>query len=306
MRVKARSYALLLIFLFAFAGNSGAQTRAGQQPDLETWLQFVSALQAGPIPADRVRPYDPSFKAPIIEFLSVMRQKANWDEWKATPEIYHVNNKTHFVIPLTFDGRKQTYCFTFLQEGGEWYFQHLESILLRLDQVGPLPVSRFPDLEESQKAWMREEIATSEQVRLFNLLVNEKNKQFAFDWFKDGLSYALQAKTWVPLVPPDRAFVLYLCWEQANLRGNPTRLERLTETEAVVTIEPIFLKLYDQTAHLPQQISKLDYQHPFETVWQDRAEQAGWKLQQNCTDAQCVFRFTRLAAEDKPQSTTSP
>lgn len=119
MSVKARSYALLLIFLFAIARNSAAQTRAGQQPDLETWRQFVSALQLGPLPAGRVRPYDPSFKAPIIAFLSVMRQKTNWDEWRATPGIYHVGHKTHFVIPLTLEGKKQTYCFTFLQEGGE-------------------------------------------------------------------------------------------------------------------------------------------------------------------------------------------
>lgn len=305
MRIKILWYALLAIFLFALARNAAAQTEATQQSNLDTWRQFVSALRAGPIPAGRLRLYDPSFTAPMLAVLSVMRQEANWDEWNDAPEIYQADDKIHYVIALTLGGRKKTYCFTFLQERGEWDLQHLESILLRLDQLGPLPADRFPDLEETQKAWMREEIAATEQVRLFNLLATEKNKQFAFDWFKDGAGYALAAKTWVPLVSADRAFILYLCWEQANLRGNATRLEKLTETEAVVAIEPIFLKLYDATAHLRQQISRADYYQLFQTVWQDRAEQAGWKLEQNCTDTQCVFRFVRPATENKPRSSTS-
>jgi hypothetical protein len=228
----------------------------------------------------------------MIEFLSVMRAKAQWSEWEATPEVYRAGNKTHYVIPLTIDGKRKIYCFTFLNEGGTWYFQHFETILLRLDQIGSLPASKYPDLEESQKAWMREEIAVTEQVRLFNFLANEKGRQFAFDWFKDGAGYVLAAVTWVPLLPEKKAFILYLCWEQANLRGNPTRLEKLTETEALVSIEPIHVKLYNQTAHLRQQISKSDYERLFQTVWQDRAEQAGWKLQQDCTDTACLFRFT--------------
>lgn len=198
-----------------------------------------------------------------------------------------------FVAPLTIDGNRKVYCFTFVQINDRWYFRHFESILIRLDQLGPLPVTVFPDISEPQKSWVHAELETTEQIRFFNLLAAEKRKPFAFDWFKDGAGYLLAAKTWVPLVPASQAFIPYLCWEQANLRGNPTRLEKLTETDAIVKIEPAYFKLYDQTAHLRQQISLPDYQQLFQTIWRDRAEQAGWVLQLDCTDAQCLFRFRR-------------
>jgi hypothetical protein len=221
-----------------------------------------------------------------------LRQKATWSEWEVGPEVYLVGDKTHSVLPLTFDGNRRTWSFTFLNAEGTWYLQHFESILIRLDQVSNQPTDRFPDIEESQKAHIREENAASDQVRLFTFLAQEKGKQFAFDWFKDGAGYLMQAKTWVPLLPERKAFILYMCWEQANLRGNPVRLEKLTETEAVVWMQPKFLKLYEETGHLRLRISRADYRQMFQTIWQDRADQAGWKLQPNCTDTECVFRFT--------------
>jgi hypothetical protein len=284
---------LLVLFLLVAIGASTAQPGTFSHSDLDVWKQFVRILRAGPIPADKVHPYDPSLKEPMIGFLSMMREKANWAEWELTPEIHHVGSSTVYVIPLTFDGKKQVYCFTFLNEGNNWYFQHVESILLRLDQLGRLPVSVFPDLPESQKAWMREEIAVTKQVRLFNLLTTEKGKQFAFDWFRDGQGYFLAARAWVPLVPPSRAFILYLCWEQANLRGNPTRLEKLDDTGAVVHISPIYLRLYEQTANFRQRISIEDYRKIFQTIWLDRAKEAGWNLNLSCKREDCVFHFSR-------------
>lgn len=42
---------------------------------------------------------------------------------------------------------------------------------------------------------MREEIAMTERVRVFNLLAKEKGKPFAFEWFRDGAAYFLAART---------------------------------------------------------------------------------------------------------------
>jgi len=92
-----------------------------------------------------------------------------------------VGNEVHYLIPLTNNGARQTYCFTFLTEAGKWYFEHLESITIRLDKIGPLPTSTFPDVPEAQKFWMREEILVSEQVRLFNMLAKDKGREFAFE-----------------------------------------------------------------------------------------------------------------------------
>ncbi|MCI0691655.1 hypothetical protein L0337_06555 [candidate division KSB1 bacterium] len=155
-----------------------------------------------------------------------MREKASWEEWEASPEIYRVNNQVHFLISLSFDNQKGMFCFSFLSEGKNWYFQHLETITIRLDEISSLPTSKFPDLPEEQKAWMREEIRVSHQVRLFNLLAKEQGREFAFNWFKDGAGYSLAARTWVPFFPTAKAFILYLCWEQSNLLGNKVTLEK--------------------------------------------------------------------------------
>ena len=289
MCTRTRCYLLICILLSALTASGLPQPE--DKPDLAIWQQFVAMLRAGPFPPDKVRPYDDSLRAALLGFLSVMREKADWREWERTPEAVRVGQQTTFVLPLTFDGKKKTLSFTFISEAGTWYLQHFESILLRLDKVGEPPVSQFPDVEESQKNWIREENNTSEQVRLFKYLADQKGKDFAFDWFKDGYGYILQAKTWVPLVRERKAFILYMCWEQANLHGNPTRLEKLTDTAAIVSVEPTYLKLYDQTGHLRQSISKADYLKLFQSIWQDRAQKAGWDLRLNCGEVACVFEF---------------
>jgi len=263
------------------------------QQEGEVWREFVVLLKNGQISADRIQPYESISKDTLLGFLSVMRQGAKWPEWETTPEVHRVGNQVYYLIPLTINGTRNTYCFTFVRDSGKWYFRHLESITLRLDQIGALPVSTFPDIPEAQKAWMREENLVSEEVRLFNLLAQEKGREFALDWFKDGASYFMQARTWVPFVPESRAFVLYLCWEEANLRGNRVTLEKLDEHEASVRLEPDYLKFYTATEHLRRQISAEDYRCLFETIWQDRAEKAGWKIRITYNGNGCVFHLTQ-------------
>jgi hypothetical protein len=264
------------------------------QEENEIWRQFVAQLKNGQFSPDQIRPYEGISRSMMFGFLSRMRQAATWSEWGTSPETHRVGNQVHYLIPLTIDGARGTYCFTFLTEGGRWYFRHLESITVRLDKTGPPPVSTFPDVSEAQKAWMREENLVSEQVRLFTMLAKEKGREFAFDWFKDGGGYLTQARTWVPFVPASRAFILYLCWEQANLRGNHVTLEKLDDLEATITLEPNFLKFYSQTLQVRTRMSAEDYRRLFETIWQDRAEKAGWKLQITYKGNTCVFHLTRV------------
>jgi len=262
------------------------------QQENEIWAQFVAQLKSGQFSSDHIRPYDPLPKSMWVEFLSRLRQGATWSEWETSPETHRVGNQVYYLIPLTIDGARNTYCFTFLTEGWKWYFQHLESITVRLDKTAPPPVSTFPDISEAQKAWMRDEILVHEQVQLFNLLAKEKGREFAFDWFKDGVGYFMEARTWVPYVPAARAFILYLCWEQANLRGNGVTLEKLDDREAAITLDPHYLRFYSET-DVGRQISAEDYRALFESIWQDRAEKAGWNLQITYQGNRCVFHLAR-------------
>jgi hypothetical protein len=271
---------------------------SGQQ-DYGVWRDFVRDLRSNQLTEGHLRPKYMT-KPLMQQFLHTLRAGADWREWETTPEVQRRGNTVHYVLPLTFNGQKETFCFTFVTSQASWYLEHFESILLRLDKVGSPPISVFPDVAESQKQWMREEIAVSQQVRLFSWLLHEKGRQSALDWFRDGPGYAVSAVTWVPLVPAHRAFILYLCWEQARLRGSRVTLERLEDTRAVVSLEPIYLRLYAETSHIRQQISKEDFRAIFDSVWQDRATAAGWSLDMKCEETRCILSFTRPVSNVGP------
>ncbi len=273
------------IFFIAIVGYSQDETRI--------WKEFVDSLKKGELTADRIRPHYESFKEPLLEYLEMMREKIPGEDFDAQPEVFRVGAEVHYLLTVRYEDREVTFCFSLLTEGEKWYFRHLEAIFIRLDKVTSLPASIFPDLPEERKAWMREETDVTKQVRLFNFLSEEKGKDFAFDWFKDGYGYFLAAKVWVPFVPAQKAFILYLCWEQANLRGNRVTLEKLDENEAVVRMELNYFALYKAAAHLKQQVSFEDYRRIFESIWQDRAEKAGWNLQITYDNEKCLFHFKK-------------
>ena len=261
---------------------------------MAVWRQFVADLRSGKVAASDLRPYYENFRTPMAGFLATFRQQVPPAQWQAIPEAYRVGNRLHFLIPLTLNDGTATYCFSFVQEDGKWYFQHLESIFIRLDRTGTPPVSVFPDVSEEHKAYMREEMHVGEQVSIFNLLAKEKGRTPALHWFRDGAGYFLAARAWVPFVAPARAFILYACWEQANLRGNHVTLEALTDTHARIVMHLNYFTLYSRSAHLSQQIAFDDYRGIFETIWQDRAQQAGWQLNLACKSEECVFEFQKL------------
>ena len=102
------------------------------------------------------------------------------------------------------------------------------------------------------------------------------------------------ATTWVSFFPPHRAFILYLCWEQAKLYGDKVTLEKLDEREAVVRFEDLtYFALYQRSTHLKQQISLEDYIMIFETIWQERAKAAGWNLVIDGQGRRIFLRFSR-------------
>jgi hypothetical protein len=296
MMIRKSPVLVLILILFV-----GASRPAVQDNDLRIWKEFVADLRAGRMedPA-RIRPYYPELLLPMKGYLGQLRAGIAWEKVKSEPEVFRVGNQVHFVISLPYISDEQKlsspFCFTFLVEKGRWYFQHMENIMIRMDRLGPFPATSFPDVPADRKAWMREEIEISDQVRLFTFLAKEKGKDFALDWFRDGAGYALAARTWVPFVPPERAFVLFLCWEFAHRRENPVTLEKLTDTEALVRVVPRWFLLYEAAAHLKPQISPEDFRLLFETIWQDRAKNAGWSLAISYESGACLFRFARSPA----------
>lgn len=268
---------------------------ASNQNELKIWKEFVQVLLNNEITLEKIRPSNDAWKKTIMGWLTNIKNKASIKELEVEPEIFRVGKKVHFILPLSYEAHNIEYCFTFLTEGDEWYFHALEAIFIRLDKISSLPTSEFPDITEEKKAWDREEWRITKQVRLFNFLSKEKGKDFAFNWFKDGHGYFLASQMRVPFVSPSKAFILYLCWYQANLRGNIVKLLKLEDDEAIVEMELIYFHMYRQAAHLKNQISFEDYQKVFESIWYDRVEKAGWNLKIEYLydlDA-CIFYFTK-------------
>jgi hypothetical protein len=285
---------LALILVIAACGSGGsAPGGSASSPERQAWVEFVRIMQSGPYPIQDIRPYYENLREPMAGFLEQMRAKADWREWRKAPRVFRVGDQAHFVIPLTFDGQSARYSFALVKEGERWHFQHLEAITLPFDQLDELPLSDFPDLPEPNKAYIRQEIEVSQDVRFFNTLAALPDTTAALDWFKDGHGYALAARAWIPFVPPPQAFILYACWEQANLHGNTVILERLDPDTALIRISAIYFQLYENAAHLKQQISRQHYRQLYETRWQNRAMAAGWHLDLSCAAHECTFRFTK-------------
>lgn len=247
---------------------------------------------------DRIKPHDQlgdQFKPILLSYLDSIRIQASPLDWVNTPEVIRTDNRIQFIVPWSTRGQKIDYCFSFVVIDNHWFFQHLESIFIRLDKTSAPPVSSFPDVSESQKAWAREEIYWSFIVQNMYLPISkEKGKDYALGLLKDGGGYFVAAKTWVPFASPQKAFILYLCWEQANLRGNNVTLESLTDNQATIILETIFFNLYNTAGHLKTRISLEDYKQIFETIWQDRAKNAGWNLDiKYSLDNKVTFCFSR-------------
>lgn len=279
---------LIIIWMFSLA-------RA--QNEIKIWKDFVNTLRNDKMTLDRIRPIEGASRETLLGWLKIAKEKIALKELDVEPEFFRIDHLVHFFLPLTFEARDVNWCFSFLMEEDIWYFHALETIFIRFDKMPPLPTSKFPDISEEQKAWDREEWRVSGQVAQFNYFSREKGKNFTLDRFKDGYGYFLASKVRVPFFTPSRAFILYFCWEQANLRGNSVTLEKLTDKEAVVRMTPMYFGLYQATSHLKQQISFEDYRQIFESIWQDRAEKAGWKLKIEYEGAYpgaiCVFRFLK-------------
>jgi hypothetical protein len=292
-KLKFMKQIITFICLLIFTLNSYSQK------ELQIWIEFLDLVKKKQMTVDKIQPYDQigdTFRPILLSFLDSLRTFATSDDWESIPEIIKTNNRIQYIVPWTSrGGTKADFCFTFVITGSQWYFQHLESIFIRLDKTPNLPVSKFPDISETQKAWAREEIYWSFIIQNIYLPISkEKSKASTLDLLKDGNGYLLNAKTWVPLVSPQKAFILYLCWEQANLRGNDVILESLSDTSAIVYLKPQFISLYYATGHLKTMISENDYKQIYETIWVDRAKSAGWILDiEYSNDNSVKFKFIR-------------
>jgi hypothetical protein len=268
------------VILFVFIICSANQLKA-QTPE-QIWDDFKDKLKNDRISLEMIKPMEElgdEFKPVLLSFLDSLRIQASDIDWIRKPEIISQGNKILYIIPWTTRFDTANYCLTLRIIDSKWYFEHIESIFIRLDKYEPLPKSTFPDIAEYQKAWMREENFWSYIIINFYLPISKNYGQtYALDLLKDGAGYNVAAKAWVPFLPDHKAFILYLCWEQSKLRGNNVTLNILDENESEVTIESQYLAIYYNSGHMRNVISIEEYKTIFETIWKDRTKYSGWNI----------------------------
>ncbi|MFC1539647.1 hypothetical protein ACFL6H_09495, partial [Candidatus Latescibacterota bacterium] len=255
--------------------------------------EFITLLKNGSITEDKIKPYFEMLREPIYLFLKDFEREEAWKSWEKPSEIIRIGEKIHYVIPATNKKNEPPFIFSFIVEDNQWYFHHMETIIIRLDKLTTFPTSQFPDVSMQKKHWILEEERWSTLVRTYNTLFQEVGKDFALNWFRDGVGYFMQAKTWVPLIEEEKAFILYVGWDLANRRGNETTLEKFDENDAIIRFKSQFFMLYHISGHLRNQISFKDYQTIFETIWLDRASKAGWNLNIKIDGDWVTFHFTK-------------
>lgn len=290
--MSKRTLRNLLLFLTILS------TLAAAQEPIQVWREFVAKLKAGTLTAFDVQPEYTTVEQQLA-WLRQLKEAVDidksWPDLEQAVRIVVVENSIRVVARFRMGGEEQTMSFSFLTGGPRWLYSHMEMILLPLDQVGAPPVSQFPDIAEETKAWMREETYWSTIVlNLYGPLSKTMGADGVFDLLKDGPGYFVAAKTWVPFLPSPRAFVLWLCWEQSRLRGNPVTLEKLSDDEAVVAMRPLFFQIYKSASHLKTRISLPEYRRLFETIWTDRAGAAGWSVAFEYADPEGLSLRLRL------------
>jgi hypothetical protein len=273
-------------------------TLAAAKDPARVWREFVAKLKGGTLTAADMKPEYTTPEQQLVwlrQLKDASDSRKSWADWEAAPKITAVGDRVQVLARVHEGTQYLTFCFFFRIEGGRWYYSHMETIILRLDEISAPPVSQFPDIAEETKAWMREETYWSTIIlNIYGPLSKTMGADGVFGLLKDGPGYFVAAKTWVPFLPPPRAFVLWLCWEQSRLRGNPVTLEKLDDGEAIVTIRPLFFQIYKSASHLKNRIAFSEYRRLFETIWTDRAEAAGWAVDFEYADPECLSLRLRL------------
>jgi hypothetical protein len=135
-----RGTILVGLFILGVGILAGGIAAEQAQDDLRIWKEFVLDVQAGKMEdTARIRPYYPELLEPMKGYLGQLRVGIAWDKLESGPKVFRVGNQVHFVISLPYKGEGQTlsppFCFSFLDEKGRWYFQHLDDYRLLFETI---------------------------------------------------------------------------------------------------------------------------------------------------------------------------
>jgi hypothetical protein len=158
------------------------------------------------------------------------------------------------------EGKKSVVRFDFVTEGSRWYLYFIDSLTIPIKAIDSLPFSEFPALEPWRESFGRTEDIISFKVKVYKRVAEDKGKEEALAWFKDGMSFRVCSSAWLPYFSPPKAFVLLVGWKDSRLYGENVIIEELSDGRSVILYKDhTWFKMYRVAAQFKSQITFDEY-----------------------------------------------
>jgi hypothetical protein len=238
------------------------------------WKQFTEKLRSGEFGQDDCKsingfafglfltePAHSAFRESIISAAA-----PTW-EWGENKLIVRIN-----------EGSPAEVRFDFVEDNGKWLLYMVDAVTIPIRAIHDLPFDEFPPFDPATEAFLRAENLISFQVHVYQRIAQEKGKEEALSWLRDGRGKRVAASAWMPYFSAPKAFTVFIAWYERRLMGEEVSISEFSDERCVLRFHNhLWFKLYNTATHLRRQIAPEDYRELFESVWQDRAKESGWQ-----------------------------
>ena len=142
-----------------------------------------------------------------------------------------------------------------------------------------LPFTDFPSLGGRDEIWGLSEEYINFKLKVYLRVAEEKGKEEALSWLKDGFARRVNASAWMPYFSSPKAFVVLIAWIESRHHGENVSIEEFSDARCVIRFrDHIWFKMYDTATQFRSRISRDAYREIFKYIWQDRAKESGWDV----------------------------
>jgi|GEM_PF-1391217 len=185
------------------------------------------------------------------------------------------------------------YRLDFSCDSFSWRLAFMECITLPVLGMEAVPYSEFAPLGKKE-AFIRREKEISQLIRFYLKFKELVGKEEALMMFCDGRGEFLCARSWVPFYSDGLSYIAYCAWYESRMNGETVAVQEFQENRCVVVFyNHIWRNVYFMAAHLNPIIEYAEYMKLFESIWKDRAENAGWKIDFIYKDGDTTLIFNK-------------
>jgi len=208
-------------------------------------------------------------------------------------DVYAGANKISVVSHCPDDD----YRFDFSCDGTSCKLAFIECITLPVLGMDVVPYSKFMPLDKKE-LFIRREKEISQLVHYYLKFKELLGKEKALTIFYDGKGEYLCARSWVPFYSDRLSYVAYSVWYECRINGENVVIQEFQESKCRVMIyNHIWRSIYFVAGHLKPAIGYVEYMELFESIWKDRAANAGWEIDFIYEDEHTLLIFSRSSTD---------